>query len=398
MRFLLMLSFVWAQSLPESDCIRAIPVCQQTYTYISSPPDFGQQQELNNNTCLLNNEQKTAWFIFTVQQGGTFGFTINTSYDYDFALWDITNSSCSIVGTSQPIRCNFSAENGSTGLDPNQIDPNPLSYTAADPPFMAGLQVTPGQTFVLVVDNYTRDQTGFTITFTGTANIFDNIPPQLVSAQQDCRSIERIILRFSEPIACSSVAPNGSDFQISGGLTPIAAGCVGGGSFSYEVFIDLQGPIAPGTYTITLRTGSDGNTVADKCGNFAAAGQSVQVSLMGSITLSLAPREVCAGSPVQLSANMSGGFPAGATIIWSTGATGSSTTHTPPAPADFETPFWYPYTVTVRFGSCEYRLSDSVRVHPIPRAEVTPRRVYTCGGRAVELTGLASISGGAWER
>ena len=44
---------LWAQSLPESDCINAIPVCQQTYTYTSSPPDFGQTQELANNTCLL---------------------------------------------------------------------------------------------------------------------------------------------------------------------------------------------------------------------------------------------------------------------------------------------------------------------------------------------------------
>ena len=63
---------LWAQSLPESDCINAIPVCQQTYTYTNSPPDFGQTQELANNTCLLNNEQKTVWFIFTVQQSGTY--------------------------------------------------------------------------------------------------------------------------------------------------------------------------------------------------------------------------------------------------------------------------------------------------------------------------------------
>ncbi|MCS7154170.1 MAG: hypothetical protein NZ989_09550, partial [Bacteroidia bacterium] len=186
------------------------------------------------------------------------------------------------------------------GLDPNQTDPNPLSYPASDPPFMPGLQVNPGQTFVLVVDNYTRDQTGFTITFTGTANIFDNTPPQLVSARQDCQSPTRIILRFSEPIACNTVASNGSDFQISGGLNPVAAGCVGGGAFSYEVFIEVAGPISGGSYTITLVTGSDGNTVADKCGNFASSGQTVQVSLVGSPTMTIAPREVCAGGSVQL--------------------------------------------------------------------------------------------------
>lgn len=244
----LSLACIWGQSLPESDCIHAIPVCQQTYTYTNSPPDYGQTQELQNNTCLLNNEQKTVWFIFTVQQGGTLGFTINTTYDYDFALWDITNSSCAAVGSTQPIRCNFSADNGPTGMDPNQTDPNPLSYPADQPPFMPGLNVTAGQTFVLVLDNYTRDQTGFTITFNGTASIFDNSPPTLVSARQDCNNIHRIILRFSEPIACNTVASNGSDFLISGGVTPVAAGCVGGGAFSYEVYIDRCGCAGGGGY------------------------------------------------------------------------------------------------------------------------------------------------------
>jgi len=46
--------------LPESDCQNAIPVCQQTYTYSASPPDYGNIQELGNNTCLLRREQKTA--------------------------------------------------------------------------------------------------------------------------------------------------------------------------------------------------------------------------------------------------------------------------------------------------------------------------------------------------
>ncbi|MCX7607531.1 MAG: hypothetical protein N2170_09775, partial [Bacteroidia bacterium] len=48
-------------TLSESDCQNAINVCQQTYTYSASPPNYGAIQELGNNTCLLNGEQKTAW-------------------------------------------------------------------------------------------------------------------------------------------------------------------------------------------------------------------------------------------------------------------------------------------------------------------------------------------------
>ncbi len=391
---------LWAQSLPESDCINAIPVCQQTYTYTNSPPDFGQTQELANNTCLLNNEQKTVWFIFTVQQSGTFGFTINTSYDYDFALWDISNSSCAIVGNTTPIRCNFSADNGNTGLDASNPQAGSLSWDASQPPIMPGLNVTAGQTFVLVLDNYTRDQTGFTITFSGTAQIFDNTPPTLVSARQDCNRTNRIILRFNEPVSCSTVAANGSDFSISGGLNVVAAGCIGGGLYSYEVWIDVGGTISSGTYTITLQAGSDGNTVADKCGNFAAAGQSVQVSVIGSLSVTVTPREICVNDPggVQLQGSIAGGLPPGAVASWSTGATGLTTQAFPSSASPyFEEPYWAYYTLTVTLGSCTYSVTDSVQVHPLPQAELVPAVVYTCGGRPVELTGLASILGGTWE-
>ncbi|MCS6894782.1 MAG: hypothetical protein NZZ60_01360, partial [Bacteroidia bacterium] len=93
-------------TLSESDCQNAINVCQQTYTYSASPPNYGAIQELGNNTCLLNREQKTAWFIFTVQSSGTFGFTINTTYDYDFALFDYgAIGGCGGTSTATPIRC-----------------------------------------------------------------------------------------------------------------------------------------------------------------------------------------------------------------------------------------------------------------------------------------------------
>ncbi len=390
----------WAQSLPESDCINAIAVCQQTYTYTNSPPDYGQTQELANNTCLLNNEQKTVWFIFTVQQSGTFGFTINTSYDYDFALWDITNSSCASVRNTTPIRCNFSAQNGTTGLDANNPQPGSLSWDASEPPIMPGLNVTAGQTFVLLLDNYTRDQTGFTITFSGTAQIFDNTPPQLVSARQDCNHTNRIILRFNEPIRCSTVAPDGSDFSFSGGVTPVAAGCMGGGLYSFEVWVEVGGTLNSGTYTITLQSGSDGNTISDKCGNFVPAGQSVQVTVLGTLSIAVTPREVCVNSPagVQLQGNVAGGLPPGAVATWSTGATGLIAQAYPSSLQPyFEEPYWEYYTLTVTLGGCSYSVRDSVRVHPLPRAELVPATVYTCGGRPVELTGLASILGGTWE-
>ncbi|RMF48873.1 MAG: hypothetical protein D6750_06905, partial [Bacteroidetes bacterium] len=127
-------------TLSESDCPNAIPVCQQTYTYTSSPPNYGAVQELGNNTCLLMKEQKTAWFIFTVQNSGTFGFLINTTYDYDFALFDYgAIGGCGGTATATPIRCNYSADYGTTGLDANNPQPGSLQWNASQPPIMPGL-------------------------------------------------------------------------------------------------------------------------------------------------------------------------------------------------------------------------------------------------------------------
>ncbi|RMF46624.1 MAG: hypothetical protein D6750_10145, partial [Bacteroidetes bacterium] len=167
------------------------------------------------------------------------------------------------------------------------------------------------------------------------------------------------------------------------------------------MYLEVGGVISSGTYTITLQSGTDGNTVADKCGNFAPAGQSVQVPLLGTLSITITPSEVCATgtTPVQLVGNVQGGLPAGAVATWNTGASGLTAQDVPSVSQPyFEEPYWVYYTLTVALGGCTYAVTDSVRVHPLPRVEVVPPVVYTCGGRPVELTGLASILGGTWER
>lgn len=82
-------------------------------------------------------------------------------------------------------------------------------------------------------------------------------------------------LVFARPLLCSSIAPDGSDFTISGSA-PVtvksAAGvCVGGQTSTIEIV--LTKPIrVNGRFTITLQNGSDGNSLIDECGQVTAAG------------------------------------------------------------------------------------------------------------------------------
>lgn len=84
---------------------------------------------------------------------------------------------------------------------------------------------------------------------------------------------------FINPIKCNSVAPDGSDFVISGSspvsvIQAFGASCTNG--VATTINVTLNKPIqTAGFYTVTLKTGSDGNTLIDQCAHQIAAGQTV---------------------------------------------------------------------------------------------------------------------------
>ncbi|MCS7073416.1 MAG: hypothetical protein NZ108_03010, partial [Bacteroidia bacterium] len=99
---------VWAQS-PEQDCSGAVQICASSYTYPVSFSGQGAFEDVGGNTCLSGvGETNSVWFTFQVQSAGSFAFTINTQNDYDWALYDVTNTTCANLPNTTPIRCNFS--------------------------------------------------------------------------------------------------------------------------------------------------------------------------------------------------------------------------------------------------------------------------------------------------
>jgi hypothetical protein len=118
---------------------------------------------------------------------------------------------------------------------------------------MPGLNVTAGQTYILVVDNWTGDGTGFTITFTGTAQIFDNTPPAITSVQSSCTNPNQLLVTFNEPIECSSLHP--SDFNLGPGITVTSVVGIGWGTFTTQVVLTFTGTLTSGANALTIQTG-----------------------------------------------------------------------------------------------------------------------------------------------
>ena len=82
-------------------------------------------------------------------------------------------------------------------------------------------------------------------------------------------SSDTVRLYFPKKINCSSIAANGSDFSVSGPTAVTVSGAYGNcinGKTDYIV-INFASPIyTKGNYLLSLKTGSDGTTVIDECG------------------------------------------------------------------------------------------------------------------------------------
>ncbi|MCS7078279.1 MAG: PKD domain-containing protein [Bacteroidia bacterium] len=368
---------------PEQDCPNAIPVCTNTYHQPNSYTGIGTQQEVPTTSCLGVRERNSVWYILSVQSSGNLAFNItpvNMSEDYDFAVYNLTGKTCAdiVTGAAPEVRCNFSADPGVTGLSSAGTNP---SEPASGPKFSSLLPVTAGQTYVLVIDNYSQSQNGYTLDFSpSTATIFDNVAPMPVSTITPC-GVGTLTLQMSEAILCTSIASNGSDFLISGPGGPFTVTSASGvlcGTQTSQITINFTPALIMGsTYTLTIKTGTDGNTLQDLCGNFTPVNTTFNFTATPPPASIAGPNFACKNAPFTLTA-----YPSGATSYsWTKNpspvviGTGQTLTQT------LSTTGSHTYNVTVTNGTCTQTASITITVRDAPTANFTytPMSPVTCG-------------------
>ncbi|MFK7773397.1 MAG: gliding motility-associated C-terminal domain-containing protein [Saprospiraceae bacterium] len=285
---------VWAQTPTVQDCLGAIPICAQIYTETTSPSGSGNYPNEINGTsqggiCCMDNELNSIWYTFTVNQSGDFGFNLtpnNSIDDYDWAMFNITNGTCADIfnDITMQVSCNAAGggtcngdtgANGGTSFD-NQgagCNSNPPSQFAGNSAENALVPVIQGNTYVLVISNWSGSTNGYSIDFGVSSNIgiIDMIDPEIadITLPGDCGGDEMVVT-FSEYIQCSTI--NGSNFQITGpggpyATTVMANSCSQGGAYDNIFTISVNPQITEiGDYTIELVT--NGTTeVLDLCEN-----------------------------------------------------------------------------------------------------------------------------------
>jgi gliding motility-associated-like protein len=206
------------------DCATAIPICSNTPVSGGvqgyGDDDFGGAATSGCLELTLsgNIESNSAWYRFRTAASGQLGFNIgfDPSEDWDFALYQA--SDCGDLG--EPIRCNFFDNQDQeaymgVGEDPNG---NPDTYL-----YEAWLEVNPGEDYYLLINNFSNNNTGFSIQFTG--QIFEAHPFDAL----DCSIVDNLL---GPPVAgCEGSA------EVLDATTP--------GAVAYQWFMDTGAGFAP---------------------------------------------------------------------------------------------------------------------------------------------------------
>lgn len=277
---------IFAPAIQAQDCngigqipSSAFPVCgTQTFTQESVP--ICGHRGIPGPVCTTYDngphlDTNPYWYKFTCYKSGTLGFTITPkvmSDDYDWQLFDVTGRNPNDVYTdlSLYVTMNWSGERGITGAssDGTSLD---VCGGGGLPLFSKMATLTEGHDYLLLISHFTQTQSGYTLEFGGgTADITDPVVAHLQQASYNCGPYS-VGIKLSKSVRCNSLDKDGSDFTfVTPGPKIVGAtgiGCSNGFDLD-SLTLQLDKPLAPGTYTIASKTGNDKNTLLDACGNF----------------------------------------------------------------------------------------------------------------------------------
>lgn len=375
---------IFSQPFPEQDCIAAIPVCQDIFVQTTPYTGSGTiPNEINgNNSCLVTGEVNDVWYTFTVQTSGNLCFLIipdTATKDYDWAVFNLTNSVCSDIynDPSLEVACNFSNIPGATGT----------SNDSTGGKFDSCIAVNVGETYVLNVSKFSTTAVGYTLDFSAsTAQLYDNIPPELDSVYVPITCGDtQIVITFTENVLCATVQP--SDFTLTGPSVPTisnvaSAGCSSGSSYDNQYILTVSPAIAPnGIFSLTLLASA---AVEDLCNNPNVNSNTFDFTVSTyAIQVSTTP-QLCSSNNGTATANPSGGVPP-YSYLWNTSPTQNTVTATGLIPGV------YTVTVTDAVG-CNSTGSGNVGFDPganPPVASISSFTNATCAGMN---DGSASVS------
>jgi gliding motility-associated-like protein len=427
-------------TIPGQDCSSSAVLCNSNSFSQGTFTGIGTAENVDLNSCFGGNERQSKWYKFTAGCSGTFEFMIDPNInleDFDWAIWN-TTTSCYSSGTTMgvPLDCNWSGCPGNTGIstnpcaylnydcvgNPNDCNSSQINTTA--------INLVAGQTYTLLVDNFTSSGGGFSMSFGGTAVIgpdarftYSAGACGTYTFNKTCQTSNSTFLwQFGDGATSFDQNPSHTyttfgNFMITLQVTD-ALGCIE--TFSQTINIVATPPpgvTTPVTYCVgaaalplsatgtgllwyTSASGGSGSATAPTPSTAAPGTTSYWVSqtitdcesprvqidviVIPAPTVSVNSTSICVGQSSTLTATPSVG---GGTYSWSPGgATSQSITVTPTTTTT--------YTVTYTLAGCPNTGSGTVTVNPVPTVSVNNASI--CVGQSSTLTATPSFGGGTY--
>lgn len=153
----------------NNDCINLTPLCSGATIGGNATGPGISAEGCNGSDCPAGGENHTNWYTFTAQTSGTINITINpqtNSDDYDYAVYG-PNVTCANLGS--PLNCSDSGNTGNTGIQ--NVAPNQWTEDVTGDGWTESISANAGDSYILVVDEWTPTGTGYDLSFGGTASL-----------------------------------------------------------------------------------------------------------------------------------------------------------------------------------------------------------------------------------
>ncbi|RZM21067.1 MAG: hypothetical protein EOO88_34380, partial [Pedobacter sp.] len=290
---------------------------------------------------------KPMWYKFHCYGTGTFGFYLKyqTNDNYEWQLYDISNRNPNDVFTNDTLAILGSWYVNTLGYKGTAPGQN-LIFGCAQPPSIGNVlplnineTIFAGHDYLLLINHRSATPDyGYKFFIRGGTAVTTPPLPALTSLSAKCGQTQ-IGLKLNKQMVGSSIALDGSDFAIntpSFSITNAIPYYAVPGTETDSVTLILNRPLLAGTHTLSIKKGTDNNTLYDACLNALAPGVTISVTIGQSRALISGPVFSCPGDVIVFTDSSVGNV---ASWNWDFGNGNSSTLQNPP-------PKTYPLTAT----------------------------------------------------